>query len=297
MPKKLPSKNKKEVTAATPRVIKTPPKVSGSFRLFIAAVRVVARNWKIFAGILAVYALLTIIFVQGFNSGGLSDIKSALEDASADRFVSALTLFMYLSGSASRSVSDAGTAYQLFLALIMSLATIWTLREVYADRKIRIRAAFYRGMYPFVPFVLVLGVILLQLIPLVLGAFVYSLVGSGTGMSGIGLILWTVVFALTALLSLYLVCSSLFALYIVCLPDMTPLAALRSAKKLVQGKRWMIMRKILFLPIALFVCATAVTLPLIFIWTPLAGVVYFVLSLASLIIVHSYMYRLYRELL
>ena len=94
-----------------------------------------------------------------------------------------------------------------------------------------------------------------------------------------------------------MISSSIFALYIVTLPDMTPLKALRSARQLVRHRRWTVLRKILFLPILLIVVAAIVMLPII-IWTPpLAQWIFFVLTMFAIAAVHAYAYALYRELL
>ncbi len=53
------------------------------------------------------------------------------------------------------------------------------------------------------------------------------------------------IFFLLAMLTLIYVKSSLFALYIVTLPDMTPMKALRSARELARYRRWTVLRKIL----------------------------------------------------
>jgi hypothetical protein len=280
-------------------------KLPGAFKLFFASLRMLRENWKLFGGILLVNGLLNIVFVQGLNligtSADLGESKTALEDASSGqwgRLVSGLVLFSYLAGSSGGADSDAAAIYQMLLAIITSLALIWTLRELYAGNKVRIRDGFYRGMHPLVPYILVLCVVALQLIPVLLGGFLYGLVSAGNiSLGGVEALFWLVVFGLSALISVYMLCSSLFALYIVSLPDMTPMAALRSARELVRYRRWTIIRKIVFLPVALLVCAAAVTIPVIFLATPVAGFVFFLLSMIALGAVHSYMYRLYRELL
>ena len=89
-------------------------------------------------------------------------------------------------------------------------------------------------MYPLIPFILVLLVCCLQLLPLIIGSSLYSLVVSnGIAVQPIEKFVWALLFASLALLSLYMITSSLFALYISTLPDMTPMKALRSARELV----------------------------------------------------------------
>lgn len=93
------------------------------------------------------------------------------------------------------------------------------------------RDSYYKGMYPLVPFMLVLLVIGLQLIPLVFGNLIYSSVlQNGLAITVIEKVIWLFLFLMLALLSGYMMISSLFSLYIVTLPDMTPLRALRSAR-------------------------------------------------------------------
>ena len=78
---------------------------------------------------------------------------------------------------------------------------------------------------------------------------------------------------------------------------MTPMKALRSAKKLVQHRRWALVRKILFLPVAIFIILGVVMVPIIAIAPPLAEWVLFGLNMIFLAVVHTYFYSLYREML
>jgi hypothetical protein len=152
-------------------------------------------------------------------------------------------------------------------------------------------------MYPIVPFILVLCVIGLQLLPLVIGTGLYSLVASNGIAVGGEIIFWIVLAIALTVLSLYWLCSSLFALYIVTLPDMTPLKALRSARELVRNRRAQVIRKVLWLPLVLFVVAGLIMLPIILWLTPLAQWIFFLLTMFSVVAIHTYMYILYRELL
>jgi hypothetical protein len=102
---------------------------------------------------------------------------------------------------------------------------------------------------------------------------------------------------LTIIWSLWLVTPSVLALFIVSLPDMAPKKALRSARKLVKFRRFTVLRKLLFLPVLLFVILSVLMLPVIFIVPVLAQWVFFVLSMLVLPTVIAYVYTLYRELL
>jgi hypothetical protein len=100
-----------------------------------------------------------------------------------------------------------------------------------------------------------------------------------------------------AVATVYMLCSTLFALYIVTLPNTTPMAALRSSRQLVLHRRWTIVRKLLFLPVALIALTAVIVTPLIIFAAPIAPWVFFGLSTLLLPVVHAYLYSLYRSML
>jgi hypothetical protein len=207
-------------------------------------------------------------------------------------------LFSTLLGSTGSSSSAAGSAYQGILLIIISLATIWGLRQVLTGDELRTRDTFYKGLTPLVPFILVLLVVGLQLLPLAFGSLIYSAaVSSSVLVSFTEKALFIIFFLLMAMLSLYMICSSLFALFVVTLPDMTPMRALRSARKLVLHRRFMVMRKVLFLPLALLVMAAIIMLPFLLLLAPIADWIFFALTMMGWVLSITYMYNLYRELL
>lgn len=272
-----------------------------AFRLFGQAMLLLKNNAKLFLGMAAVYAALYVVLVQGVTAlGGLSESKALLEQNLTGNFAgvqASLALFSQLLGSSGGATSTANS-YQLLVTLVASLALIWTLRQVYAGQQVRVRDGYYRGMYPLIPFLLVLLVVALQLIPMAIGASLFTTaVNNGIAATPAEVALWAIGFFILAVISLYLITSSLFALYIVSLPDMAPLQALRSARELVRGRRWQVLRKILFLPLVLLVLSMVVLLPLIMFATALAGWVFFAVLALWLVVAHSYMYRLYRALL
>ncbi len=278
------------------------PKLPSSFKLFQTAVRQLLGNKKLFLGIMSVYLVLTVMLVKGLGgSDNLPAIKTALEEAFADgggKLITSFAIFGFLVSSSGSVESETASIYQSALLIIVSLALIWSLRQTQAKSKVVMRDAFYQGMYPLVPFLFVLLTIGLQLIPLLVGASVYTLVlNNGLAINLGEKAIWQLLFGMTGLLSLYMVSSSVFALYIATLPNMRPLQALRSARELVRYRRWSVMRKVLFLPVILGVLAAIIMVPIILFVTPVAEWVFFVLTMLSLAVVHSYMYGFYRELL
>lgn len=279
-------------------------KVPSSFKITRQAYRLLASNWKLIGGIVLVYGILNVVLVHGLNGGtNVTTLKQDVNQVfqgSWGHLAGGFTVFGLLLTSSGTTASDVAGAYQTFLIIIVSLAIVWTFRQLLAATtvKLRVRDGFYQGMYPLVPVILVLFVIGLQLIPMLLGVSLYSVVNqNGIVTTGLEQAVMVAIMLAATCVSLYLVCSSLFALYIVTLPNMTPLKALRSARGLVKYRRFSIIRKILFLPLLLLVVAALIMLPFILFVTPIAQWVFFVLTMFAIAAVHGYMYSLYRGLL
>ncbi len=281
--------------------IRHPVRLPSAWRLTKMTTRMLWRHKRLFIGITLIYAILNLVLVQGLsNTTNITSLKATLQDAfgAGSAFTASLTVFAVLISSSGSAASGTGGAYQLFLIILVSLAIIWALRELLAGGRIRVRDAYYRGMYPLVPFILVLVVIGVQLIPLVLGATVYNIViSNGIAVLAAEKVLWALLFGLLALLSVYMISSSVFALYIVTLPDMTPLKALRSARALVRFRRWTVLRKILIMPVILLVITAVIMLPIILVITPVAQWTFYLLTMFAVTVSHTYLYSLYRELL
>lgn len=278
------------------------PKLPNVWMLSVATVNLIFQNKKLLLGITAIYGLLNLLLVHGLASNvDIDSIKQELSQSGgggSGSLATGIGVLAVIAGSSGGGSNQGAGTYQLVLLLMASLAIIWALRQIFGGSKIRIRDAYYNGMYPFVPFILVLLVIGLELIPLVIGSSLYTIViGNGIAVLAIEKILWAILFGLFAFLSFYLVSASIFALYIVALPDMTPIKALRSASALVKTRRWSIMRKLLWIPLAFSVLTIIIMLPVVMIVAAIAPWVYFVLSILALLLFHSYLYTLYKELL
>ena len=266
------------------------------------SLEIIRKYWKTFIIVTLIYALLYIVFVRGLSGGlDLSSLRASLSHNKGTTSLSTgLSLFAYLIGNSTTTQSSSVNAgvYQTILLIIVSLALIWTLRQSYNNNKVRARDAFYRGMYPVIPFILVLLVIGLELIPMLIGGSVYATVttnGIAVGVSE--KMLWALMFAILSFVSLYLITSSIFALYIVTLPDMTPMKALRSARQLVKRRHWLVMRKMLFLPLVIVIVAMIIMVPIVLLITAAATWIFLIFSLVCLVFIHSYLYALYRELI
>lgn len=250
------------------------------------------------------YGVLMIILGGGLTGSlDISETKEIVNEvlgSEANNLVSSTALFGILVSSGTNPGNEVASIYQTVIFIVTSLATIWGLRQVQAKTKARVRVkeAFYKGMTPLVPAVLILSLIGAQLLIIAVASSIYyNVIVQGLAVSGAEQILWTALVVLLVLLTLYLLSSSLFAFYIVTLPNMKPMQSLRTAKKLVEHRRFVVMRKILVLPLFLLIFIGVIVIPVIAFVPALAQLVFFVFTIGILPFVHSYMYTLYRELL
>lgn len=277
-------------------------KIPGSLKLMKQTARIFLDNKFLFGGIIIISSFLTFVFVQSFGTQtNFMDLKYSVESAlggSVNRFGTGLAVLNSLLGSAGPQSSDVASAYRTALTIIVSLAVIWAFRQILAEEKIRIRDTFYLGMYPLIPFILVLFVVGLQLIPLVLANVLYAAVfTNGLAITAPEQIIWACAIGLLSLLSLYMVLSSMFALYIATLPEMTPMKALRSARNLVLHRRLVIFARLLIMLLVVSLLAGAVLLPLIIFVPTIVEPVFYLIGSFALVFVLGYVYLLYRELL
>ncbi|MCA9348381.1 hypothetical protein KC867_03150 [Candidatus Saccharibacteria bacterium] len=260
--------------------------------------------WRVkvqFAGIMVIYGLLYMLLVKGFATGfNLSEVKQTVMDTgeSTDGATLGLALVVSMFSSIGAVSSESAGLYQMFLIIFISLVIIWSLRRTYDGvSKITVKQAFYSSSYPLVQYILVVIILCLQLLPALAGLLVYSLVSSnGLAVGNIENVFWLVFLLIFCSWSIFLISSSLFATYIVTLSDMTPLKSLRTAKRLVKFRRFAVIRKLLFLPLFLFVFALVSFLPLALYVPVIAEVLFVIFSILMVLIGHSYVYHLYKKL-
>lgn len=292
----------KKAEATPSAATKSHPKLMSVWALTRTTAQTLWRQRLLFGGITLVYGLLTAVLAQTLIGStdipGLKDELSTVFSQQWGGLVSSLGVFAVLLSAPDGTLDQTAAAYRLFAALIASLAVIWALRQTAAGHAVRVKDSFYLGMYPLVPFILVLVVIGIQLLPLLIGSSLYSfVVSNGIAVYAAEKLFWGVLYVVLAAWSLYMLSASLLALYIVTLPNMTPRKALRSAKQLVAKRRWAVLRKLVWLPFVLVIAAVLIMLPAILWLTVVAQWIFFALTMFGLVFGHAYMYTLYRELL
>jgi hypothetical protein len=258
------------------------------------------QHWQFWLRFVLLFVVLNLLLVHNV-ANDVASLKSQLASfLGANSPATGLGTYALLLTTSS-SASGAAGAYQYLLLVIGSLAAIWSLRQFMSDQPpatLRLRDSLYRGMAPLVPFVLVLIVLSLEFIPVVLSGGLYGVVASGGILrTWFEQLLFLAIFFAGLGLTIWLLMRSIFALYIVTLPDMTPIRALRDANQIVKGRQLNIIRKLVFLLAMLLLGSMVVLLPVIFVAPAATQWVFFLLSVAALPFIHAYLYSLYRELL
>jgi len=276
------------------------------FRLSLNSQKVIYKNWKPFTIISGLYFFLTLLFVRGFSSTvNVQQLKNYYFSGAHKPSVlsSSLSVMLNLidnnsSASVTSTTSSSNSIYQSILFVVFSLVFIWMIRETVKNNRVTTKNSLYKSQSSLIPFLIVLFYLILESIPLIIGIFLYGTVfGSGIAVHAGEKVVWFIVCVAFILLSLYLLSSSLFAIFIVTLPETRPIQALRSAWRLVKGRRILILRKILFLPIALIIAIGVISIVFVLLIPQIADFVFFALGVISLPVVLSYLYTLYREVI
>jgi hypothetical protein len=300
--KKATTSNQKKTAENLPKVLVRSSKLPSVWKLTQTSLTLLWNDRWLFLWIILTYGIVNLAIAQGFSSGlNITSAKnqlSGLFHGHASELSSGVTIYALMLASLGGSSSGGGFGYSLIFTILASLAIIWALRNGINKVKVSLRDAYYRGTYPLIPFLGIILVIALELIPTVIGITLYTTaVNNNIAVTGLEKLGFLVIMLALILLSLYLLSGSIFALYIVTLPDMTPFKALRSARDLVKKRRLAVLLRVLYLPVALLVVSIVITLPFIILASAIAPWVFLILSLIMLAVLHSYLYSLYRELL
>lgn len=269
------------------------------------------------AVLVLLYAPLAWV-VTGFYSQNFADFKQALQllggSGDGSIFNSFEEAFVLLGGF----FSSQGEQLQRDALVILNVVTVlfwltflWIARHAIARKATTLKQAVYTSGTAFVPFVIVVLVLVIQLLPGVLAAIILSGVSSNSFVQQpIEIALLALLAMLLIILSLYLIASTLVALQVAALPGMYPWTALRNARKLVMGRRLAVLRKLVMLIIVTAIGWLLLFAPALVADSALCGdddacwstafvlpVYFYVLCGAALAFASVYMYMLYRALL
>lgn len=193
-------------------------------------------------------------------------------------------------------VSDASQVYVFLLLVLMSMAEIWLIRRLSSDEPVAVKPALYQGTAQVVPFGLSVLLLVLQLLPFVVGLWLFQIVViEGIAIHLTEQALFAGLWLGLGLLSWYWVATSLLSLYIVTLPAVMPMQAWHTAKPLVEGRRAILLLRVLVLFASLVVLGYGLVLLIPADWLVNYNLLPLVIA-ALLPIWHIYLYKLYRAL-
>lgn len=222
-----------------------PQKLKSSFRLHLESFKFFKKHWKVMTGLIAIHLALrgifgilpTIRYREVFDTEKLLDGDVAVEDIPIENvpFI-----------DSSRSALE--TNWEQIILVIVGLATIWAIRQLGGGEKVKIKESFYNGMSQLVPAILYFLIMILQLIPFAVGAFIFTVAVQG-GVTVSTLENWgfALVWALLAVPTFYWLSASISGIFVVTLPGVKPIEALKVSSEMVLSRRTGVMRRVFIL--------------------------------------------------
>lgn len=291
-------------------------KLPGYFAFSAHVRRTLLANKKLFIGLALIYAVLTAILVGIASQDTYSTLTDTLRDTGSEVFQgdfaqigqAGLLFVTAMTGGISESLTEVQQVYAALIGLLVWLTTVWLLRNILAGHKVKLRDGLYNAAAPLLSTFLVGLVLIIQLLPLALALIGYSAaLATGLLASGVEAMLFWVVAALLATLSLYWMTSTFIALVVVTLPGMYPVRALKTAGDIVIGRRLRILLRLVWMLLGIIVAWAIVMIPIILLdtwlkgiwaeiaWLPVIPVALLIMSSLTIVWSASYVYLLYRK--
>lgn len=292
-------------------------KLPGYFAFTIEVSRTLwKRKWTfVFLGVL--FLALTIAFGLLGSQDTYDQLSQLLEGTEPEGLFegafgevsrAGLLLLSATTTGLSGELTDGQRIMAAFFSLYMWLTVVWLLRNMMADKKVKLRDGLYNAGAPILPTFLLFLVLLIQLVPAALAIIVASAGWqSGFIQEGVASMAAGLGLALIVVASLYWIVSTFFALVIVTLPGMYPLRALAIAGDLVIGRRLRLVYRIVWLLLTVMSWWLVIMVPIILLdslakahieqiaWLPVVPTFMLIMSTFTIVWTASYIYLLYRK--
>lgn len=271
---------------------------------------------RLFVSLTVLYAVLYVLLIGLGSQETYTALTDSVKELNNDVLGGNLTILsqagvIFLSVANTGlggTLTEAQQIYAVILILLSWLTTVWLLRSILAGQKVKLRDALYQAGAPIIATFIVVLVFVVQLIPIALAAIGYS-AASSTGLlsGGIEAMLFWVAAGLLAILSLFWITSTLFAMIIVTLPGTYPFRALSIAGDMVLGRRVKILLRFVWMAAVIVLAWAAVLIPVILlnmwltsVWSwfasvPLIPIIVLLVTSATTVWVAAYVYILYRK--
>lgn len=295
-----------------------PLRLPGYFTFTFSVNKMLWGYKKIFLPLIAIYIIIYLILVGMQSQDAYTAITGALKDTSGDLFngdwgalgQAGLLFFSVASAGAGQTVGEGQQIFSVLIVLLAWLTSVWLLRNLLAGHKVKLRDGLYNSGAPILSTAIIAVLIAIQLLPIAIAAIGYSAAqASGLLAGGVEAMLFWAAAVLLALLSLYWVTSSLFAMIIITLPGVYPYSAIKNAGDLVLGRRTKILLRWLWMVGCVAITWALILIPIILLdmwlksawpaiqWLPVVPFSVVLLSAATTIWVSSYVYLLYRKVI
>jgi len=271
---------------------------------------------KMFALLVLVYVSFFAILVGIQSQDNYSIISETLSDTSGDAFSgnvgalgqAGLLLVSVFSNGLGGELTEAQQIFSGLIFILTWLTTVWLIRNILAGHKVKLRDGLYNSGAPLISTMLVALLIAVQLLPIAIASLAYSAaLGSGLLDGGVASMLFWLAAALLAVLSLYWITSSLFAMIIITLPGMYPYKAIKTAGDIMVGRRIKLLLRWIWMAAVVIVASLVVMIPIILIdmgiknlwpaveWMPIVPIALLLWSAISTVWMATYVYLLYRK--
>ncbi len=293
-----------------------PLALPGNIAFTAEVTRTLWKHKRLFLSLGAVYVIFYGVLVGMQSQSDYNTFSQALSETGEDLFSgnwgavgqAGVLLATIASTNLGSETTDAQQILAVLIFLLTWLTTVWLLRNILAGHKVKLRDGLYSSAAPLFAMIVVAAVIVVQLLPVALAALGYSAAAS-TGLleGGAAAMLFWLAAGFLAILSLFWITSSLFAMVIVTLPGMYPFKALGVAGDVVLGRRVPILLRWLWMMLAVLVAAAVVMIPIILLdmglknlwpvieWLPIVPFTFLVFAAFATIWAASYVYLFYRK--
>lgn len=262
-----------------------------------------------------IYVVLYVVLVGAASQDTYNEIVTALQAEDARTWTEAFgfvgqagLVLLSIGGTIGGSFNEAQQIFSVILILLVWLTVVWMLRNLQAGHAVKLRDALYNAGAPIVSSFLVVLVLVIQLIPVGIAMFAYSMAdASGLLTGGVeAMLFWTAAIIL-GMLSLYWITSTLFALIVVTLPGMYPMKALKIASELMFGRRINMLLRWVWMALFAFFAWIVVLLPVVMLdmwlksllpqlsWVPIVPFAIVCMGALTTMWVAIYVYTLYRK--
>lgn len=211
-----------------------------------------------------------------------------------------------LGGEKSESQNLALTLIFIFVWLTI----VYYFRKHLAGHEVTFSDALYDGGAPIVGIFLLLGVMILQLIPLAIISIIYSiLITSIYFQTGLALMILQIIMFFAFAITLFAIVPTFFALGIITLPGARPMQSIDFSKQLLAGRRLKIILRLCFVVLQIILAWVLIFGPLIMLESnviskfeffknvPLITIFSFLMTIISIIWFFTYCYFLYRRVI